>query len=107
MKKKKKEKEKKSTDVFFRPNFNFDDTETIYIYSIAICGCLKLVSAIFYQIFTFSPNDSPLKTEKCFLFHLKSAFRSLDIQIFVIFSLSTLSRFNRANGNGIIYDVMI
>ena len=25
---------------------------------------LKLVSAIFYQIFIFSPNDSPLKTMK-------------------------------------------
>ena len=25
---------------------------------------LKLVSAIFYQIFIFSPNDSPSKTEK-------------------------------------------
>ena len=47
---------------------------------------LKLVSAIFYQIFIFSPNDSPSKTEKCFLFHLKSSFRSRDIQIFVIFS---------------------
>ena len=37
---------------------------------------LKLVSAIFYQIITFSPIESPLKTEKCFLFHLKSSFRS-------------------------------
>ena len=46
------------------------------------------MSAIFYQIFIFSPNDSPLKTEeKKNLFHLKSAFRSRDIQIFVIFSL--------------------
>ena len=25
---------------------------------------LKLVSSIFYQIFIFSPNDSPLKTKK-------------------------------------------
>ena len=37
---------------------------------------LKLVSAIFYQIFIFSPNDSPSKTMKCFLFHLKSSFHS-------------------------------
>ena len=38
---------------------------------------LKLVSAIFYQIFIFSPNDTPSKDyEKCFLFHLKSSFRS-------------------------------
>ena len=49
---------------------------------------LKLLSSIFYQIFIFSPNDSPLKTEKCFLFHLKSSFRSRDIQVFVVFSLS-------------------
>ena len=46
---------------------------------------LKLVLAIVYQIFIFSPNDSPLKTEKCFLFHLKNSFCSQDIQIFVIF----------------------
>ena len=63
---------------------------------------LKLASAVF--IIFFSPNDSPLKTEKYFLFHLKSYFRSRDIQIFVIFSfLSTLSRFKRTNGSGIIY----
>ena len=38
---------------------------------------LKLVSAIFYQIFTFSQDDSPLKTMKnVFLFHLKSSFHS-------------------------------
>ena len=49
--------------------------------------CLKPVSAIFYQIFIFSPNDIPLKTMKCFLFHLKSFFRSQVIQIFKFFSL--------------------
>ena len=50
---------------------------------------LKLVSAIFYQIFIFSQNDSLLKTVKNkVFFHLKSSFRSWDIQIFVIFSLS-------------------
>ena len=37
----------------------------------------------FLSNFYFSSNDSPLKTEKCFLFHLKSFFRSQDIQIFV------------------------
>ena len=49
--------------------------------------CLKLVSAIFYQIFIFSPNDreSFKNYEKCFLFHLKSSFRSQDIQLFVLF----------------------
>ena len=29
---------------------------------------LKLVSAIFYQIFIFSPNDSPISSKKLFLF---------------------------------------
>ena len=48
---------------------------------------LKLVSAIFYQIFVFPQNDSPSKTMKCFLFHQKSSFRSQDIHTFVIFSL--------------------
>ena len=46
---------------------------------------LRLVSAIYSEI--FSSNDRPSKTEKCFLFHLKSSFCSRDIQIFVIFSL--------------------
>ena len=31
----------------------------------------------------FSPKEQPLKNEKRFLFHLKSFFRSQDIQIFV------------------------
>ena len=48
---------------------------------------LKLVSAIFYQIFIFSPNDGPSKAVKNLLFHLKSSFCSQDIQFFVIFSL--------------------
>ena len=48
---------------------------------------LKLLFAIFYQIFIFSPNDRPLKTEKCFLFHQKNSFHSRDNQIFVFFSL--------------------
>ena len=42
---------------------------------------LKFVLAIFYQIFIFLPNDSPSKTAK------NVSFRSLDIQIFVIFRL--------------------
>ena len=48
---------------------------------------LKLVSAIFYHFVIFSANDSPSKTEKCFLFHLKNSFGSREIQFFVIFSL--------------------
>ena len=51
---------------------------------------LKLVSANFYQIFIYSSNDSLSKTEKCFLFHLKSSSHSRDIQIFAFFAL----RFN-------------
>ena len=45
--------------------------------------------------------------EKCFLFHLKRFVRSWDFQTFVIFPfLDKLSRFKRANGSGIIYDVI-
>ena len=51
-------------------------------------GILKLVSAIFYQFFYFFIKWKAFKNfEKCFLFHLKSFFRSRDIQIFPIFSL--------------------
>ena len=49
---------------------------------------LKACVRYFLSNFYFSQNDSPLKTMKnVFLFHLKSSFRSRDIQIFVIFSL--------------------
>ena len=51
------------------------DLNRLYLY-------LKLLSAIFYQIFIFSSSD-----EKYFLFHLKSSFCSRDIQIFGTFSL--------------------
>ena len=34
------------------------------IVNLGIIIYLKLVSAIFYQIFIFSPNESPLKTMK-------------------------------------------
>ena len=44
---------------------------------------LKTCVHYFLSNFYFSPNDSPSKTEKCFLFHLKSSFHSWDIQIFV------------------------
>ena len=66
---------------------------------------LKLVLLFFYQISIFSPNVSSWKTIKnVFLFRGKGPFRFKDIQIFVIFS--TLSKFKRINGSGIIYDVM-
>ena len=48
---------------------------------------LKLMSAIFYPFFIFSSSDRPSKTEKCFLFYLKSSSRFRGIEIFVIFSL--------------------
>ena len=44
---------------------------------------LKLVSPIFYQIFIFHQMIAFKNYEKCFLFHLKSSFRSPDIQMFV------------------------
>ena len=58
--------------------------------------CLKLVSAIFYQIFNFPLDDNSSKTINFFFFHLKSFFPSRDIQIFVFclplfFSLLTIA----------------
>ena len=44
---------------------------------------LKLVSAIFYEIFILQPFKN---YEKCFLFHLKSSFCSQDIPIFLFLS---------------------
>ena len=44
---------------------------------------LKLVSVIFYQIFIFHQTITLQKLWKMFLVHLKSSFRSRDIQIFV------------------------
>ena len=50
-------------------------------------GKLKLVSAIFYQVFIFSQMIALQKLRKMFfLFHFKSSFRSRDIQFFLILS---------------------
>ena len=73
--------------------------------------CLQVnqsLCSLFFINFYFFTKWQPFKNyEKCFLFHLRSSFRSWDIQIFVIFFLpSTLSRLKRTNGSGIIYDVM-
>ena len=46
---------------------------------------LKLASAIFSEIFIFHQMIGLQKLWKRFLFHLKSSFRSGDIQIFVFF----------------------
>ena len=43
---------------------------------------LKLVSAIFFEIFIFHQIIDLQKLWKSFLFHLKGSFRSWDIQIF-------------------------
>ena len=69
---------------------------------------LKLVSAIFYQFFIFSPYDSPLKTIKNVFYFIQKALFILEIFKFLWFSpfFSTLSRFKRTNGSGIIYGVM-
>ena len=65
-------------------------------------GFLKLVSAIFNQIFIFSPNDSPLTMKYVFYFIWNALF-VLEIFKFLWFFpfLSKLSRFKRTNGNGI------
>ena len=68
---------------------------------------LKLVSANFYQIFIFSPNDSPSKTSKMFFISSKKLFSLSRYSNFCIFPfLSTLSRLKRTNGSRIIYDAM-
>ena len=43
----------------------------------------RLVSAIFTKFLFFHQMIALKNYEKCFLFHLKSSFRSRDIQIFV------------------------
>ena len=42
---------------------------------------LKLLSAVFYQVFISYQMIAFKNYEKCFLFYLKSSFRSRDIQI--------------------------
>ena len=56
-----------------------------------MCYCVpyrtfKACVRYFLSQFYFSLNNSPSKTMKNFLFHLKSSFRSRDIQIFVFLS---------------------
>ena len=57
----------------------------------SIATYLKLVSAIFYQIFIFHQMIALQNYENYFLFHLKTSFRSRDIQIFVFWSSSLFS----------------
>ena len=71
-------------------------------------ACFRYILSYFY----FSLNDSPSKKyEKWFLFHLKSSFRSRDIQIFVFPSSQLFSPVNHcfrawSKINFKIYDVM-
>ena len=71
----------------------------------AFRNLLKLVSAIFYRIFIFPSNDTPSKTIKSVFYFIKKALFVLEIFKFFPF-LSTLSRYKRTNGSGIICDVM-
>ena len=57
-----------------------------HYYSSQSLSCLKLASAIFYQIFIFHQMIALENYEKCFSFHQKISFRSRDIQIFVFLS---------------------
>ena len=62
---------------FIEKLLKFEEMEYL-IHHFKACVCYFLTN------FYFSPNDSPSKTMKdVFLFHLKSSFRSRDIQVFV------------------------
>ena len=79
---------------------------TIWLWLSSLKQWLKLVSAIFYRIFIFSPNDSPSKTEMFFI-SSKSSFCSGGIQSFVAFPLPFhLFQIQKDKGSGIINDVM-
>ena len=75
----------------------------LYLHKIIL---LNLVSAIFYQIFFFSSNDSPSKTIKNVFYFIERALFILDIFNFLRFFpfLSTHFRFKKTNRSGIIYD---
>ena len=58
---------------------------------------LKLVSAIFYQIFIFSLNDSPLKTMKNVFYFLSKALFVLEIFRFLRFFPPHTSQIQKGN----------
>ena len=64
--------------VFSKLNYWPRIRQLLWSTSFLVKACVRYL-ANFY----FSPNDSPSKTMKHFLFHLKSSFHSRDIQIFV------------------------
>ena len=56
----------------------------VWFFNSVLKACVRYFLSNFY----FFTKDISLKTiKKCFLFYLKSSFRSRDIQIFVVFSL--------------------
>ena len=59
-----------------------------YQFEFVFNSFLKLVFAIFSQIFIFHQTIALKNYEKCFLFHVKSSCCSQDIQIFVFLSSS-------------------
>ena len=65
---------------------------------------LKLVSIMFYQIFIFSSSDRSSNTLKNVFYFILKALFVLEIFKFLQFFpfISTMSRFKRANGCGII-----
>ena len=68
---------------------------------------LKLVSTIFYQNFFFHQMTAFQKLWKIFYIFSKKLFLLKTFKFLWFFPfLSTLSRFKRKNGSGIIYDVM-
>ena len=73
-----------------------------------VFNTLSLVSTIFHQIFSFSTNDSPSKTEKMFFISSKKLFSFPRCSFYCIFfsSFRLFSRFKRTNGSGIINDAM-
>ena len=81
----------KDTGKICRLNMKICSESSLYIkeeYKCFLLPFLKLVFTIFYHTFIFWPNNNPSKTMKnVFFFHLKSSFRSKNIQIFVVFSL--------------------
>ena len=77
--------------LFWIHDFNWKKKKKIFTEKNKIF--IKIIHIFFLKIYFFkwfcyiwtTINDSPSKTEKSFLFHLKSSFRSRDIQIFVFF----------------------
>ena len=68
------------------------------IFSFLIFKYLKFVSANFYQIFIFPPNDSPSKTIKNSFYFIEQAFFVLEIFIFFGDFYAFLPHFSDSKG---------